>query len=67
MRHWLLVSLVGRDSPAAGEMLLEPARQMLATSVTGQGRRPLPPVVGAELGNQAGAVGAAMLARRLAQ
>ena len=59
--------VIGGGVSEAGEMLLAPARQMLAASVTGQGRRPLPPVVGAELGNQAGAVGAAMLARRLAE
>jgi glucokinase len=75
--HWLgrgLASLVAVLDPArivvgggvseAGDLLLDPARQALAASVTGGGRRPLPPVVGAELGNEAGVVGAAMLARR---
>ncbi len=57
--------VVGGGVSEAGDLLLEPARASLATAVTGGGRRPLPGVVGAELGNEAGVVGAAMLARQL--
>jgi glucokinase len=59
--------VVGGGVSEAGDLLLEPARAALAASVTGGGRRPLPAVVGAELGNEAGVVGAAMLARQLIQ
>ena len=60
-----LVVIGGGVSEAQG-LLLEPARTELAASVTGAGRRPLPPVVAASLGNEAGVVGAAMLAHGLA-
>jgi glucokinase len=59
--------VVGGGVSEAGDLLLEPARASLAMAVTGGGRRPLPGVVGAELGNEAGVVGAAMLARQLIQ
>jgi glucokinase len=55
--------VVGGGVSESGELLLEPARRQLAASVTGAARRPLPRVVAAQLGNEAGVVGAAMLAR----
>lgn len=58
--------VVGGGLSEAGDLLLEPARRLLRQNVTGAGRRPLPPVVAAALGNDAGVIGAAMLARRYA-
>ncbi|MCZ3387872.1 MAG: ROK family protein [Actinomycetia bacterium] len=55
--------VVGGGVSESGDLLLDPARRALASSVMGAGRRPLPRVVAAELGNAAGVVGAAMLAR----
>jgi glucokinase len=52
--------VIGGGLGEAGELLLEPAEVALAESVTGGARRPLPPVVSATLGNQAGAIGAAL-------
>jgi glucokinase len=51
----------------AGDLLLDPARRQLAASVTGVGVRPLPAIVPAQMGNEAGAIGAAMLARQHVQ
>lgn len=48
----------------AGDVLLEPARQAFAKALTGRGHRPLADVCTAELGPDAGLVGAADLARR---
>lgn len=56
------VIVVGGGVSEAGDLLLAPARALLAQSVTGADRRPLPGVVAASLGNEAGVVGAAMLA-----
>jgi glucokinase len=58
------VIVVGGGVSESGDMLLDPARRQLAASVTGADRRPLPKVLAAELGNEAGVVGAAMLAHR---
>ena len=58
------VIVVGGGVSESGDLLLEPARRLLAASVTGADRRPLPAVVAAQLGNEAGVVGAAMLAHR---
>ncbi len=55
--------VIGGGVSEAGELLLEPARRLMAESVTGADRRPLPLIAGAELGNDAGVVGAAMAAR----
>jgi glucokinase len=54
--------VVGGGVGEAGELLLRPARRAMADFVTGGDRRPLPDVVGATLGNEAGALGAALLA-----
>jgi glucokinase len=58
------VIVVGGGVSESGDLLLDPARRQLAASVTGADRRPLPKVLAAELGNEAGVVGAAMLAHR---
>ena len=50
--------------PLRGEMMLRPARERLDRSLTGRGYRPGPRVVAAELGPQAGIVGAADLVRQ---
>lgn len=55
--------VVGGGVSAAGERLLGPARDALERSLVGVGHRVVPPVVAAVLGPEAGAVGAADLAR----
>ncbi len=55
--------VVGGGVADAGELLLAPAREAFAAQVTGAGHRPLPEIVLAHLGNDAGLVGAADLAR----
>jgi len=72
--HWLGVGLtalvnafdpelivIGGGGAGAGWFLVEPAKEELRRRLSG--RRPIPPVVTATLGNDAGAVGAASLAR----
>jgi glucokinase len=56
--------VIGGGVSAAGELLLAPAREEYADTLTGRGFRPLATVVGAALGSDAGLVGAADLARR---
>ena len=56
--------VVGGGVSTAGALLLDPARARFAASLTGRGWRRLAPVVAAELGPEAGLVGAADLARR---
>ncbi|MQA96545.1 MAG: ROK family glucokinase [Streptosporangiales bacterium] len=56
--------LIGGGVSDAGELLLEPARSTFVKSVTGRGHRTLADVRIAELGSDAGVVGAADLARR---
>lgn len=56
------VIVIGGGVAEAGELLLAPARETLSATVTGAGRRPLPPLSPARLGTQAGIVGAAALA-----
>lgn len=77
--HWLgvgLASLVNILDPAliviaggaavgAGDLLLDPARATLASLIIGHTWRTPPPVVLATLGDDAGIVGAAALARAL--
>lgn len=55
--------VVGGGVSAAGELLLAPARAALAAHLTGRGHRPVPPVLPAALGPEAGLIGAADLAR----
>ena len=55
--------VVGGGVADAGELLLAPAREAFATQITGSGHRPIPEIVLAALGNDAGLVGAADLAR----
>ena len=55
--------VVGGGVADAGELLLAPAREAFAARLTGTGSRPLAEVRLAELGNDAGLVGAADLAR----
>jgi len=60
------VFVIGGGVCEAGNLLLEPARTAFAANLTGRGFRPLAAIRRAELGNDAGIVGAADLARRLA-
>jgi glucokinase len=55
--------VVGGGVAEAGELLLDPARRRFAAALTGRGHRPMPAVRAARLGNDAGLVGAADLAR----
>lgn len=56
--------VIGGGAASAGDALLDPAREVLAESVVGAGHREVPPIVAAALGPDAGAIGAALLARR---
>lgn len=56
--------IIGGGLSEAGDLLLEPARQAFGEGLTGRGHRPLADVRVAELGPDAGLVGAADLARR---
>lgn len=55
--------VIGGGVSDAGELLLRPARESFRRTLTGRGFRPEPPIVVAELGPEAGMVGAADLAR----
>ncbi len=57
------VFVVGGGVSEAGELLLSPAREAFRRQLTGRGFRPEARIVRAELGNEAGLVGAADLAR----
>jgi glucokinase len=57
------VVVVGGGVSAAGDLLLEPLRAAFARELTGRGHRPLADVRLARLGNRAGLIGAADLAR----
>ena len=59
------IIIVGGGVSEAGEFLLGPARETLGRTLTGRGFRPEPPIVLAELGADAGFVGAADIARSL--
>jgi glucokinase len=56
------IVVVGGGAIVAGDLLLEPARAAFRESVEGHDHRPRVPIVAAKLGNDAGAVGAAVLA-----
>jgi glucokinase len=58
------VLVVGGGVSAAGDLVLEPARDSFRTYLTSRGRRPEPSIVLAALGPDAGLIGAADLARR---
>ncbi|MCU1671957.1 MAG: glucokinase, family [Frankiales bacterium] len=57
------VFVVGGGVADAGKLLLEPAQRVFAEQLTGTGHRPLAEIRLARLGNEAGLVGAADLAR----
>jgi len=78
--HWLGVGIanlaaafdpgtfvVGGGVSAAGDLLLAPARETFKRQLTGRGYRPEARIVAARLGNDAGLIGAADLARRPAE
>ncbi len=54
--------VIGGGVSDADELLLDPAREALSHKLTGRGFRPEPPVVRAQLGTDAGFIGAADLA-----
>ena len=55
--------VIGGGVSAAGDLLLEPARETFRRHLTGRGYRPEAKIVAAALGNEAGLIGAADLAR----
>ena len=55
--------VIGGGVSSAGDLLLEPARIAFRRQLTGRGYRPEAQIVVAQLGNEAGLVGAADLAR----
>ena len=55
--------VIGGGVSAAGDLLLGPAREAFRRQLTGRGYRPEATIVAAQLGNEAGLVGAADLAR----
>ncbi|MFV0459488.1 MAG: ROK family glucokinase [Actinomycetales bacterium] len=57
--------VIGGGAAAAGDLLLAPMRQAFADHLIGSGYRPLAPITVATLGNDAGMIGAADLARVL--
>jgi glucokinase len=59
------VVVVGGGVSAAGDRLLDPARAAVERALVGAEHRVVPPLVAAELGPQAGMVGAALVARSL--
>ncbi len=59
------IVVVGGGLGAVGESLLGPARRTAADALHGGSHRTLPPIVVAELGPSAAAVGAALMAREL--
>lgn len=58
--------VVGGGVLAAGDLLLDPARKRYAESLTAHAHRPLADILAATLGNEAGIIGAADLAREAA-
>ena len=58
------VVVIGGGVSEAGDLLLEPVRAAFASQLTGRGHRPVLDIRRARLGNRAGLIGAADLARR---
>lgn len=58
------VVVIGGGVSEAGDLLLRPAQEAFAATLTGRGFRPMVPVRLAALGPEAGLIGAADLARR---
>lgn len=56
------VVVLGGGAMQAGELLLAPARTAAAERIMGGTHRPVPPIVGAQLADMAGLVGAGLLA-----
>jgi glucokinase len=56
------IVVVGGGAVAAGELLLGPAREVFQRTIEAPDHRPQVPLVPARMGNEAGAVGAALLA-----
>ncbi|WP_062079298.1 ROK family glucokinase [Demequina globuliformis] len=59
--------VIGGGVVAAGDMILGPAREAYSSHLPASGHRPLAPIVAASMGNDAGIVGAAALAREADQ
>lgn len=59
------VVVIGGGVADAGDLLVDPAREAFAAHLIGRGHRPSPTIVVATLGNDAGLVGAATLAREI--
>jgi glucokinase len=59
--------VIGGGVSAAGELLLAPARETFKRQLSGRGYRPEALIVAARLGNEAGLIGAADLARSSAE
>ena len=57
------IFVVGGGVIDAGDLLLDSARESLASHLSAKGHRPTVPIVAAAMGNDAGIVGAAALAR----
>jgi glucokinase len=58
------IFLIGGGVADAGEILREPVEKAFLERLTGRGRRPVPRIEIAQLGHEAGMVGAADLARQ---
>jgi len=59
--------VIGGGVSEAGDLLLEPARTAFERALTGRGHRPFAEIAVAQLGENAGIVGAADLAREASQ
>ena len=56
--------VIGGGVSAVGDLMLDPAREALSRALVAAPHRTVPPVVPSALGPEAGAIGAALLARR---